>query len=256
MKSTLAKFVIISLMAIGFSSSAIAQIDSKQFSDAMKKYLDTPEGQQAIGENVEGFFKKKQQEMQRKQAEAEQKAFEEQFKNPVKIEIGNSPVKGPANAKITVVEFSDFQCPYCKRGKDTMDELLKAYPKDVKLTFKNLPLPFHKEAMPAAKAALAAGKQGKFWEMHDALFDNQSKLGAEFYTTKAKELGLNVEKFKADMASPEIEASIKEDQALANKNGIQGTPGFFVGGVAVKGAYPIDHFKMIVDRLLTAPATK
>ncbi len=242
----------IALAAVVFvaTSNVAAQNNDKQFSDSMQKYLASDEGQQALGKTVEEYFKKRQQEMMKKQQDAEKTEFEEQFKNPVKIEIGKSPVKGPANAKITIIEFSDFQCPYCKRGKDTMDEVLKAYPNDVKLVFKNRPLAFHKEAMPAAKAALAAGKQGKFWEMHDAIFDNQQKMGTGFYEEKAKALGLNVEQFKKDMASPELEELIKADEALADQNGIQGTPGFFVGGVAVKGAYPIDHFKMIIERLL------
>ena len=248
-KSLLAMIATIGAFALT-SFSATAEIDPKQFSDAMQKYLATDDGQQTLGKTVEDFFKKKQQEMMKKQQEAQQQEVEDQFKNPVKIEAGNSPAKGPASAKITIIEFSDFQCPFCKRGMDAMDEIVKAYPNDVKVAFKHLPLPFHKEAMPSAKASMAAHRQGKFWQMHDALFKNQDKLGASFYTETAKSLGLNMEQFQKDMASPEIEAEIKADQALAAKHGIQGTPGFFVGGVAVKGAYPVDHFKMIIDRLL------
>ncbi len=229
---------------------AKSEIDPKQFEGAIEKYMATEKGQVAIGKAVEEYFKRRQ-ELARK--EAEQRAaseMEDQFKNPVNLEIGSSPVKGPSGAKVTIIEFSDFQCPYCKRGRDTAEAVLKAYPNDVKLVFKNLPLPFHNQAMPAAKAALAAGKQGKFWEFHDALFDNQDKLSDSFYLAKAGELKLDIEKFKKDMASPEIEKQIKDEAALANEKGIQGTPGFFVGGVAVKGAYPVEHFKTIIDRLL------
>jgi len=232
------------------AGAASAQVTDQQFSDLMGRYLQGEAGQQALGKTVEGFFQKRQQEMMKKQQDQEKTDFESQFKSPVKVDAGASPAKGPATAKVTIIEFSDFQCPYCKRGHDTMDEVLKAYPNDVKLVFKHLPLPFHKEAGPAAKAAYAAGKQNKFWEYHDALFANQSRLGAAYYEEVAKNLGLNMEKWKKDMASPEAEKQIEADKAIAEANSIQGTPGFFVNGVAVKGAYPFDHFKTIIDRWL------
>ena len=236
------------------AETAAVPANEKQFGEAMAKYLSTDDGKQAVFNAVRDFSVKMQQEEMKKRQDQQKADFEEQFKNPVKIDVGGSPVKGPANAKITIIEFSDFQCPYCKRAKETMDELMKAYPNDIKLAFKNMPLPFHKEATPAAKAALAAGKQGKFWEMHDVLFTNQEKLGAAFYVEQAKLLGLDVAKFQKDMADPAFDVSIKADQDLAAAHSIQGTPGFFVGGVAVRGAYPLDHFKMIVDRLLGAQA--
>ncbi len=221
-----------------------------KFDQQMEQYLATEKGKEQIGKTLEGYMQERQAKA-RKQAEDQANAeLEKQFTNPVKIDIGNSPVKGPENAKITIIEFSDFQCPYCSRGKETMDQVLKAYPNDVKVAFKNLPLPFHAEALPAAKAALAAQKQGKFWEMHDKLFDNQQKLKSGYYEEAAKELGLDLEKFKKDMADPAIEKQINEDKEIAAKNDIQGTPGFFVNGVAVKGAYPVDHFKTIIDRWL------
>ena len=228
-----------------FGSVAFAEINDKDFEAAIGKYLKTDDGQQAVGDAIQAYSVK-----MRERAMTEE--FERQFANPVNIDIGNSPVKGPASAKITVIEFSDFQCPYCSKGKDTIEAVAKMYPNDVKIAFKNLPLPFHNEAMPSAKAALAAHKQGKFWEFHDALFANQGKLSASFYEETAKKLGLNLEKFNADSNSPEIEAQIKAEMEVAQKNGIQGTPGFFVGGVAVKGAYPPEHFKKIIDRLLTS----
>ncbi|RIL10670.1 MAG: disulfide bond formation protein DsbA [Proteobacteria bacterium] len=231
------------LVALIGATTQPLSADDKQFETQMQKYLATDAGQKAVGKSVEDYFKKKQ-------SEAQEQQFEDQFKNRAKIDVGNSPSKGPSDAKITIVEFSDFQCPYCKRGMDTMEEVLKAYPKDVKLVFKHLPLPFHKEAMPAAKASYAAGKQGKFWEMHDALFINQDKLTADFYVEQAKTLGLNVDQFKKDMGSPEAEAAVKADKEIAEKNGIQGTPAFFVNGVGVRGAYPLDHFKKVIERLM------
>lgn len=227
-----------------------AEFSQGEFNKMMEKYLETQEGKKTVGSTVESYFKERQEMARKNQEELAKAEMEKQFTNPVKIDVGNSPVKGPKDARVTIIEFSDFQCPYCTRANETVKEIVKAYPKDVKIVFKNLPLPFHKEADPAARAALAAGKQGKFWEMHDALFANQASLKADFYTAKAKELGLDVEKFKKDMESDEIKNQVKEDANLAQKHGISGTPGFFVNGVAVKGAYPFDHFKQIIDRWL------
>lgn len=227
-----------------FASNVSAQeMTQEKFNQMMDSYLKSSKGPESILNAIQSHVQKKQQE-------SAQAGLDEQFKNPVKIEIGDSPVKGPANAKVTVVEFSDFQCPFCKRGKDVMDQLLQAYPNDVKVVFKNLPLHIHDEAAPAAKAALAAGKQGKFWEMHDALFAKQGELGEKLYLEEAKKLGLDLEKFKNDMASEAIAKQIEAEAALAGDLGITGTPCFFVNGVAVRGAYPLSHFKMIVDRWL------
>ena len=238
------------VLALGLVGSAVADAPAGAFDKQMEQFLGSDKGQELVGKAMEGYVKKRQEEARQKQEEMMAAQLEDQFKNPVKIEIGNSPVKGPADAKITLIEFSDFQCPFCRKGRDTAYEIMKLYPNDVKVVFKQLPLPMHPEATPAAKASLAAHKQGRFWEMHDALFDNQSSLGKDFYVEQAKKLGLNMDKFNADMASPEIEQQVKDEAAIAEKHDIRGTPGFFVNGVAVKGAYPVPHFQKIIDRLL------
>lgn len=236
-----------------------SEVDDKAFESSMDKYLAAPGNQEKIAKALEAHFKRAQADQEKAKEEQANKDIEEQFKNPIKIDVGSSPVKGPAGAKVTVVEFSDFQCPYCKRGHETMQALAAAYPNDVKVVFKHFPLEFHPEAKPAARASIAAMKQGKFWEFYTALFDNQATLGEPLFTKIATDLKLDLEKFKKDMASPETDKMIKADQELGKKNGIQGTPGFFVNGVAVRGAYPIEHFKKIVDRWLAggaAPAAK
>lgn len=241
---------VLTLTLVGFCSSARAEVSDKDFAAAMEKYLKSDAGMTKIGSSMEKYFQKKQQDAMKNQ-EAQQKAeLENQFKNPVKIDAGKSPAKGPAKAKITIIEFSDFQCPYCRRGYETMEEVQKMYPNDVKVVFKHFPLEFHKEAEPAARASWAAQQQGKFWEYHEALFKNQDKLGTDYYNTLAAEMKLDVDKFKKDMASEAAAKQVKEDAELGQKNGIQGTPGFFVNGVAVKGAYPASHFKTIIDRWL------
>lgn len=249
-KIILAGLAICGLAVCGTSRSALADINDKDFSSAMERYLKSDAGQQSFLDFMQSLQQKQMELSRKKQEELQQAKLEEQFKNPVKVEIGSAPVKGPANAKITIVEFSDFQCPYCEKGSEVMAQVMKAYPNDVKVAFKNLPLPFHPNAKPAATAAYAANKQGKFWEFHDALFANQSNLTPEFFTQTATKLGLNLEQFKKDMASPEAEATIKDDGEVAQKLNIGGTPAFVVSGVQVNGAYPFEHFKSIIDRIL------
>ena len=242
---------IIGFCAMTLVSCADAEMNEEAFGKLFDNYLKSEKGQQSLAGAMESYIQRKQGEARKQQEQQASADIESQFKNPVQIAAGESPFKGPAGAKITIIEFSDFQCPFCKRGKETMEAVLAKYPKDVKVVFKQLPLPFHDKAMPAAQASLAAAKQGKFWEMHDEFFANQSQLGPDYYVKVAEKLGLNIEKFKADMASAEIKKAVEEDMALAKKHGIQGTPGFFVNGVAVKGAYPVDHFAKIIDRWLS-----
>ncbi|HKJ23949.1 MAG TPA: thioredoxin domain-containing protein [Myxococcota bacterium] len=168
------------------------------------------------------------------------------------VEIGESPVRGAADAKVTIVEFSDFQCPYCGRVKPTLTKLLEEYPDDVRVVYKHLPLSFHKDALPAAKAAVAAGKQGKFWEMHDALFEHQRELGDETYLEIARELGLDVEQFEKDYKSAPVATEVAHDMNEARRLGVTGTPGFFVNGRFASGARPYESFKAMVDQALAA----
>jgi protein-disulfide isomerase len=244
----------VGLTLAAVSLPAYAEISEKDFAAAMDKYLKTDAGAEKVGSTLESYFVNKQQDAKKKEEDLAKAEIENQFKNPVKIDIGKSPVTGPANAKVTIIEFSDFQCPFCSRGRNTMEEVLKQYPNDVKVAFKHYPLPFHNEAEPAARASWAAQQQGKFWEFHDALFKNQDKLGTDFYLATAKELKLDVEKFKTDMNSEAAKQQVKEDMDLGSKNGIRGTPGFFVNGVAVKGAYPAEHFRDIINRWLKGQA--
>jgi len=119
-----------------------------------------------------------------------------------KVEVDKAPRKGGQAPKVTLIEFSDFQCPYCSRAKNTLDELLKIYKDNLEISFKHFPLPFHNNAMPAAIAAVAADQQGKFWPMYDKLFANQQNLEAASLEKYAQEIGLDLAKFKATIADP------------------------------------------------------
>jgi protein-disulfide isomerase len=168
----------------------------------------------------------------------------------VDVAVGDAPVKGPAKAPVTIIEFSDFQCPFCSRVVPTLRQIEDEYKGKVRIAFKNQPLPFHNHAQLAAEAALAASEQGKFWEMHDKLFANQQKLDRPDLEQYAQDLGLNMSKFKAALDSGKFKDRIKQDSAEGTKLGAQGTPTLFVNGYKIVGAQPIDAFKKLIDQEL------
>jgi protein-disulfide isomerase len=166
------------------------------------------------------------------------------------------PSYGPEDAKVTIVEISDFQCPFCSRAAGTIEQLKKDYAGSLRVVFVNQPLSFHNRARPAAIAALAAHRQGKFWQMHDKLFANAREMTDENIAKWAGEIGLDKAKFDADLKDPAIAAQVDRDQAIAGALGVNGTPGFFVNGVNVSGAQPIENFKKIIDEQLTKAAAE
>jgi protein-disulfide isomerase len=165
------------------------------------------------------------------------------------LPIGKSVVKGDKSAPVTIVEFSDFQCPYCSRLQPTLRDVLKAYPKDVKLVYKHFPLSFHKQAKNASKAAEAAREQGKFWEMHDVIYENFNKLTDKSFDEFAIKLGLDMEKFKADYASTKYDKMIQDDINLARKAGVTGTPSLFMNGKRMQRR-SLDDFKQSIDKII------
>ncbi len=166
--------------------------------------------------------------------------------------VMESPRKGPADAKVTIMEISDFQCPFCSKVGPTLKQIAEAYPKDVAVVWKNNPLSFHAQATPAALAAMAAGKQGKFWEMHDKVFANQQSLNDESFKKWAGELGLDAAKFDADRADPKLKAQILNEQSAAVALGQGGTPAFLINGKALSGAQPFEAFKTEIDNEIKA----
>ena len=163
------------------------------------------------------------------------------------IPVGNSPVKGPKGAKVTIVEFSDYQCPFCSQADTLLNQVLAANP-DVAFVYKNFPLTsIHPNAMPAAKAALAAGKQGKYWEMHEILFKNQRALGADQLKEYAKQAGVpDLAKWEKDMNSPEVQDQVNTEMREATAAEVRGTPTIFVNGKRVMNR-SVDGFKQLID---------
>jgi protein-disulfide isomerase len=169
-------------------------------------------------------------------------------KGPVYVEIpADAPIRGSKDAKITIVEFSDFQCPFCSRVTPTIAKIEEAYGKDVRVVWRNLPLPFHQNAQLAAEAAMAANDQGKFWQMHDKLFGNQQALQRPDLEKYAQEIGLDMKKFKEALDTGKFTQRVKDDAQYGSKVGARGTPSFFINGKSFSGAQPFDNFKQVID---------
>lgn len=201
---------------------------------------------------VETAAQEEQARQQKEQQEAAEKEFEDAFKNPKKPEItGKTRIRGNKDAKYTLVEYSDFQCPYCGRGFVTVETLRKKYGGNLRFIYKNMPLPFHPQAMPAAKwfEAVAIQSPEKAWLFHDKMFQNQEKLSEDFFKETVKSLGLNVAKAQKDAESKAVADKIQADTDEGHAMGFDGTPGFLLNGIPVKGAYPVEYFDNIVARL-------
>ncbi len=160
--------------------------------------------------------------------------------------------KGPAGAPITIVEFSDFECPFCLRAIPTLQSLLEAYPDQIRLYYRHLPLPSHARARPAAIASVCAEQQGEFWAYHDVLFQHPRALSDADLRTYAEQLGLDMVRFDACLTSDEAAARVDEDMEAANELAVTGTPTFFVNGIRLRGAQPLAKFKRVVDQELAA----
>lgn len=196
-----------------------------------------------------------QREYQQNRAQIEAKREEEErekaIKDPLKPDLANARARGGASAPITIVEYSDFQCPYCAKGHKNIDQLRKTHGDGLRVVFKNMPLSFHPQAMPAAQwfEALYLQSPEKAWIFHDTLFDNQAKLGEDYYKALTKDLGLDVSKAEKDAKSDAVAAKIAADMQEAKKFGIEGTPAYLVNGVPLRGAYPVEEFEKLISKL-------
>jgi len=168
----------------------------------------------------------------------------------IDVSIDDDPVKGDKNAPVTIIEFSDFQCPFCgKFFKETFGQIDEKYIKTgkVKMVFRDFPLSFHENAQKSAEAAECADEQGKFWEYHDMLFENQEKLSVEDLKRYAVELGLDKDKFDSCLDSEKYKDEVKKDFSDGQKYGVSGTPAFFINGKLVSGAQPFSAFEKVIE---------
>jgi protein-disulfide isomerase len=166
------------------------------------------------------------------------------------IHTEGSPVEGNPSAKLAIVEFADFQCPFCARATGLVARIREEYGDRVRIVFKHLPLRIHPKAPAAHRAAEAAHRQGKFWEMYGLIFAHQGEMSEEKYLEYAASLGLDMERFRRDLASSEVQEKIDADAAEAARLGVPGTPSFFVNGRYLSGAQPFESFKKLIEQEL------
>ena len=170
----------------------------------------------------------------------------------VEVSIQGAPFKGGEKAPVTIVEFSDFHCPFCRRVIPTLAQLESQYGEKIRLVFRDFPIEnLHPGASKAHEAARCANEQGKFWAYHDKLFDAPPQSSPEIFKELAKEIGLNANGFETCMNSGKYQAAIKEDIAEGNRVGVSGTPAFFINGRQISGAQPLEAFTRVIDDELT-----
>jgi len=203
---------------------------------------------------LQNAAKNAQEEMGKKREEDEKKKLEESFDKPLVAEIrSDESIRGTKGAPITLVEYSDFECPFCSRGFETVMTLMKKYEGKIQFVYKHLPLSFHEQAMISAQyyEAIRLQDEKKAFAFHDEIFKNQAKLknGKAFLDASAKKVGADMGKLKKDLDSDAVKNRIEADMKEASNFGMQGTPGFLLNGVPVRGAYPAEYFEGLIAEL-------
>jgi protein-disulfide isomerase len=228
--------------------SKVLQEDPKILTDAIEKHP------AEFITALQNAAKNAQEAMGKMREDEEKKKLEESFDKPLVAEIrSDESFRGPKDAPITLVEYSDFECPFCSRGYETVMGIMKKYEGKVRFVYKHLPLSFHEQAMPASQyyEAIRLQDEKKAFAFHDEIFKNQGKLknGAAFLDATAKKVGADLAKVKKDLNSDAVKNRIEADMKEAGSFGMQGTPGFLLNGVPVRGAYPVDYFVNLVEEL-------
>jgi len=247
-------------LTIGLLTCAGAQAKDMTADELKRALQENPEVLiEAINANRKVIFEiinrtgvEEQARVRKEAEEAERKAYEDSFTNPLKPSIdGKTRIRGANDAQYTLVEYADFQCPYCAAGYQTVEALRKEHGNNLRVIFKHVPLSSHPQAMPAAQwlEAIAIQSSEKAWLFHDILFENQDKLGIDFFKKTAKELGVDVERCEQDAESQAVKDRIAADMDEAKKHGFEAIPGFLLNGVPVKGAYPLAYFQDIIKKL-------
>ncbi len=241
--SALVALLLIVTSCASSGQSANAQLSDSQFESKVLEII--RKNPQVILDSVQSY--------QKSQAQQEDQLRDKvlsQIRQEPRLLLRNSPVTGSASQKIIMAEFSDFECPYCAKAHEVVKEFMAKNQNDVTLVYKHFPLSeIHAQAEPAALAAWAATQQGKFWEYHDALFEQQSKLGEDLYLEIANKLKLDIDRFNRDRKSPEAKEAIKKDFELGKSLGVRGTPSFVVNGVFFSGAPNVKDLEALVAQI-------
>jgi len=241
--SALVALLLIITSCASSGQSASAQLSDTQFESKVLEII--RKNPQVILESVQAY--------QRSQAQQEEQLRDKvlsQIRQEPRLLLRNSPVTGSVSQKIIMAEFSDFECPFCARGHAVVKEFMAKNQNDVTLVYKHFPLTdIHPQAEPAALASWAAFQQGKFWEYHDALFEQQKRLGEEFYLELANNLKLDIDRFNRDRQSKEAKEAIKKDFELGKSLGVRGTPSFVVNGIFFSGVPEVKDLEALVAQI-------
>ncbi len=233
--------------------------DIQRVYDDNKDQLEGASLDQVKDQIVEYLLRQKTQERRQALIDELEKKYPTKtaLKPPVvQVSLGSTPAKGNPKAPVTIIEFSDYECPFCKKVEPTVREVLKTYgPDKVRFAYRNFPLPFHQSARPAAEAAGCAAEQGKFWEYHEKLMD-ATDLSAENMKKLAASVGVDQKKFDECVASQKFKDEIEKDLKAGEEAGVNGTPAFFINGRMIDGAQPFDKFKEVIDEELAASGGK
>lgn len=245
-RRSLTVFVVISCLSLwgcaDVLKSSNGQPDAKFKEQVLQVIRENPE---VILESVRDHQKKQQQSQ-----DGARNSFLQALKTrPAEI-VAQSPVKGARDGKTVLIEFSDFQCPYCAKAGESLKQLLEKFPNRLTLVYKHFPLTsIHAEALPAAKAAWAAGQQGKFWDYHDALFAQQDKLSDSFYKEVADTLKLDTKKFESDRISQAASDAVNQDLKLGEQIGVDGTPFLMLAGEKFSGNVQLADLEALLSQI-------
>ncbi len=236
----------------------VTDADADKFYEENKARIRGEKNEQLVGQIKQYLTAQRQQEAREKLIAQLEANHQVTYKlEPQRVEVAAvGPAKGPENAPVTIVEFSDFQCPYCARLAPTVDEVVKNYGDKVRVVFRQFPLNFHPFAQKAAEASLCAHEQGKFWELHDAMFQNQQQLAVENLKAKATELGLNAEQFNSCVDTGKYAQAVTADLEAGSQAGVSGTPALFVNGRFINGAVPYADVAKVIDDELKRKGVK
>jgi len=238
LKQTVLLLLSLAFLFYSLPAQAAPRINPQLEEQVLQIIREHPE---VILESVQAYQQQQQQEIQKTR-----EAFLEELKANPKAVIGSSPTTGATELKTVLLEFSDFQCPFCAQAQKTLKPLIAKYQDQVTLVYKHFPLtPIHPQAMSAAKAAWAANQQGKFWEYHDALFSQQDQLGEELYLDIAQTLNLDLEQFNRDRNAG-AERAIQQDIQLATKLALSGTPFFLIQSETFSGAVQLSAIEKVL----------
>ncbi len=251
------------MLFVGALSLVNCAPSAKQLKEAVEKdpsimFVAIEKDPEKFIEVVNKAAQEAQKKQQEKMADDEKKQRDSEYANPLNPSIDEARVIfGKKDAPITIVEYSDFECPYCSRGYQTIKQVKAEYGDKVRVLFKHLPLDFHPMAEPAARyfEAIAMQDHAKAEKFHDKVFEGQGELksGKEGFLKKvAKDVGANMGQLEKDLKSEKISQRIQGDMEEAQKFGIRGTPGFVVNGISLRGALPFNEFKEVIDKHLAA----